>query len=681
MKKKERPILELVLIITVATILVAGTLVKFTHDNRTRISSQNQEYLIDATRKLATVIDSELNAGFDNIRFVSEMLSNNMSDGKIDIDRMYSLKESSIFDFIEFADTEGWDHTVLGTKTYAGDREYYKEGVLQGKMGLEVVFNSRATHETLLMFYAPVYHNHEIMGAVLGVYQATRNLTKLLSTQYFGKDALTYLADPEGRVVAGSCSDIDTETIVFVDQLPEGGRRTIIPDNGWQLVHYFPEEANESMIAQANRIGYVLCGSVLLLYAIVLATTIRFIRNKHRKYTTEMEKALSSAEKSSQAKTIFLNNMSHDIRTPLNAITGFNDMALRELGKDNDKVRSCLIKVSRSSETLLKLINDILEISHIETGKIILAQDNIDIMFSFMGIESMLKEIARESGIGLQFTFGTIEDKFVIYDSSHVTRIFTNLISNAIKFNQYGGWVRVRCEQIGRRDQDHGLYRYTVEDNGIGMSEEFQEHMFEQFTRENNTTASRVQGIGLGLAMCKDLTELMGGTITCTSIKGKGTTFTVTLPYKLQDGRNYSIPEMGNRHIIREFIGKKVLLVEDNELNSEIAASILEEMGFTVTFAKNGSVAVQIMSAAMPGDFDVILMDIQMPVLDGYEATRQIRALGTEISMIPIIAMTANAFEEDRQQAIDCGMNDHIAKPVNPQLMAATIAKYVSGKL
>ena len=680
MKKTERPLLTLFLIISAATILVAGVLVKFTHENRNRINSQNHEYLIDATRKMAAGIDSKLDAGFENIRFIAGILSNYQTGMEIDLDQLRSFMKSSVFDFIEFADTEGWDHTVLGTKTYAGDRNYFTQGVQQGKTGLEVVYDSRATHETLLMFYAPVFYKEKIIGAVIGVYQAARKITGLLSSKFFGKDALAYLADPDGRVVASS-SQLDTQAVVFIDDLPEGGRRTILPGNGWQIVQYFPEEATEAMVSEANSLGYHLCITILFLYAVILVTTVLYLRNKHSKYTQAMEKALSSAEKSSQAKTTFLNNMSHDIRTPLNAITGFNDMALRELGKDNDKVRSCLIKVSRSSETLLKLISDILEISHIETGKVKLSEDNVDILFSFMGIESMLKEIARESGIGLQFTFGTIEDKFVIYDSSHVTRIFTNLISNAIKFNQYGGWVRVRCEQIGRRDQDHGLYRYTVEDNGIGMSEEFQEHMFEQFTRENNTTASRVQGIGLGLAMCKDLTELMGGTITCTSIKGKGTTFTVTLPYKLQDGRNYSIPEMGNRHIIREFIGKKVLLVEDNELNSEIAASILEEMGFTVTFAKNGSVAVQIMSAAMPGDFDVILMDIQMPVLDGYEATRQIRALGTEISMIPIIAMTANAFEEDRQQAIDCGMNDHIAKPVNPQLMAATIAKYVSGKL
>lgn len=680
MKKTERPLLTLILIISAATILVAGVMVRFTHENRNRINSQNHEYLIDATRKMAAGIDSELHAGFENIRFISDILSSHQTGREFDYDQLRSLMESSVFDFIEFADAEGWDHTVLGTKTYAGDRAYFTQGVQQGKTGLEVVYDSRATHETLLMFYAPVFYKEEIIGAVIGVYQATRKITELLSSKFFGRDALAYLADPEGRVVASS-SQFDTQAVVYVDDLPEGGRRTILPSNGWQIVQYFPEEATDAMVSEANSLGYLLCGTVLLLYAVILVTTVLYLRKKHSKYTQAMEKALSSAEKSSLAKTTFLNNMSHDIRTPLNAITGFNDMALRELGKDNDKVRSCLIKVSRSSETLLKLISDILEISHIETGKVKLAEDNVDIMFSFMGIESMLKEIARESGIGLQFTFGTVEDKFVIYDSSHVTRIFTNLISNAIKFNQYGGWVRVRCEQIGRSDKDHGLYRYTVEDNGIGMSEEFQEHMFEQFTRENTTTASRVQGIGLGLAMCKDLTELMGGTITCTSIKGKGTTFTVTLPFKLQDGRNYSIPEMGNRHIIREFIGKKVLLVEDNELNSEIAASILEEMGFTVTFAKDGSVAVQIMSAAVPGDFDVILMDIQMPVLDGYEATRQIRALGTEISKIPIIAMTANAFEEDRQQAIDCGMNDHIAKPVNPQLMAATIAKYVSGKL
>ena len=382
------------------------------------------------------------------------------------------------------------------------------------------------------------------------------------------------------------------------------------------------------------------------------------------------------ANSANHAKTVFLNNMSHDIRTPLNAITGFNNMALRELGKDDDKVRECLEKVNRSSDTLLTILNDILEISRIESGKVSFSRDKGNVEYSFVNIEAMLTEIARTAGIDLKFSVGQVQDKFVICDFAQVTRIFTNLVTNAIKYTQRGGWVKVRGEQIGRRSDGYGIYRYTVQDNGIGMSEEFQKTMFQQFSRERTSTVSKIQGTGLGLALCKDLTEMMGGTISCESVQGKGSTFTVVLPFKIQEGQEYLVPGTDSGEIVLSFEGKRVLLVEDNELNREIATALLEEMGFKVIASEDGVDAVEKVRGGSPGDFDVILMDIQMPVLNGYDATRQIRSLGTDLSRIPIIAMTANAYDEDRKLALEAGMNAHVTKPIDIGQLTEALKKF-----
>ena len=416
--------------------------------------------------------------------------------------------------------------------------------------------------------------------------------------------------------------------------------------------------------APAYSIGYML--GCCIIYSFVLSEMLE------ARAVESMR--ISSANK---AKTTFLNNMSHDIRTPLNAITGFNNMALKELGKDNEKVKDYLKKIGHSSDTLLSIINDILEISRIESGKISITEDKGNVLYSFANIESMMKEVARTAGIDLEFSFGKVEDLYVVCDISHCCRIFTNLISNAIKYTERGGKVIVRCEQTGRREDGYGIYTYTVKDNGIGMSEEFQKQLFQPFARENSSTVSRIQGTGLGLAMCKNLAEKMGGSISCVSRKGEGSTFTLVLPFKIQEGQEYEIPQNGMENIAGLLKGRHILLVEDNPLNREIAMALLEEMEAEVTEADDGSAAVEIMKSPEAENLDIILMDIQMPVIDGYEATRQIRALGTEASRIPIIAMTANAFGEDRKKAIAAGMNAHVAKPIDILRLTETLAKFL----
>ena len=414
--------------------------------------------------------------------------------------------------------------------------------------------------------------------------------------------------------------------------------------------------------APAYSIGYTL--GCCLIYSYVISDMLEARLRENLQ--------MSSASK---AKTAFLNSMSHDIRTPLNAITGFNNMALKALGKDDDKVRDYLEKTGRSADNLLTIINDILEISRIEAGKITMTEDKGKVQYSFANIEPMMREIARTAGIDLTFSIGKIDDEYVVCDFAHCARVFTNLISNAIKYTPKGGKVQVRCEQTGRRADGFGLYTYTFEDNGIGMSEEFQKRLFEPFSREQTSTVSKIQGTGLGLALCKNLVEVMGGTISCVSQQGKGSCFTVTLPFRIQEGQEFVDPENGDAAWEKILESKKILLVEDNELNREIASSILEEMGAKVSEAADGAIAVEIMRSAEADAFDLILMDIQMPIIDGYEATRQIRALGTPASRIPIVAMTANAYDEDRRLALAAGMNAHLSKPIDIDLLRETLSR------
>lgn len=437
------------------------------------------------------------------------------------------------------------------------------------------------------------------------------------------------------------------------------------------------------------------------------------IRNVDKVIREEMERkkqlemALQMAQSASRAKTTFLNNMSHDIRTPMNAIIGFTGMALRNLGKDDNKVRECVEKIGLSGGSLLELINDILEISRIESGRIEFTRDKGDVYYSFVGIDTMMHELAGQHDISLSFDFGKITDRYVVCDFSHCNRIFTNVISNAIKYTPPGGWVKVHCEQIESTREGYANFKYVIKDNGIGMSEEFQKHLFEQFARENSSTVSKIQGSGLGLALCKNLIERMGGTITCDSKQGLGSTFTIILPFEKQQGNDYREPEL----VVEisgesSFKGKNILLVEDNELNREIACEILENLGFNVTTAEDGDIAVDKVRQAAPGTFALILMDIQMPRMNGYEATRAIRAFEASTikgqlmeqrqkgiaqqstdspddnllpnrNHIPIIALSANAFEEDRHKAFEAGMDDHIAKPIDVENLRKTLTKYV----
>ena len=390
----------------------------------------------------------------------------------------------------------------------------------------------------------------------------------------------------------------------------------------------------------------------------------------------ELIEARDMANEANNAKTVFLFNMSHDIRTPMNAIIGYTGMAKKKC-KNQPQIAEYLEKIDIAGNNLLSIVNQVLEMSRIEAGKVELAQEPINLIDNYNIQKTIVESNAAVHGITLNSEIGTIQDCHVITDAGRLNQVITNILGNAIKYTREGGSVTYSLRQLGKDEQQRGIYEFNVTDTGIGMSQEFQEHIFDQFSRERTSTVSGIQGTGLGMSIVKKIVTLMDGEIRVDSELGKGTSVTVKLPLLI----DCSSPETAGEEAFcaPKFEGRHVLLVEDNEMNREIASEILADCGIIVDEAENGAVAVQKVSEVSPGTYDFILMDVQMPVMDGYEATAAIRKLkDTALANIPIIALSANAFEEDRNKSLAAGMNDHIAKPIDINVLFQTIGKYLS---
>ena len=385
------------------------------------------------------------------------------------------------------------------------------------------------------------------------------------------------------------------------------------------------------------------------------------------------------AEENSKAKTTFLSNMSHDIRTPMNAIIGYTNLARRE-GVSVEEMREFLTKIDTSSQHLLSLINDVLEMSRIESGRMELDEAENNLVQVVQEIGDMFATQMETKKINFVVDTSQVKNKFVICDKNRINRILLNLTSNAYKFTPEGGKISITLLQTGA-DEKFGNYELRVKDSGIGMSEEFAREVFEPFTRERTSTVSGIQGTGLGMAITKNFTDLMNGKISVKTAKGKGTEFILNFNFAIIDKIEVEEEKISAESQEIDFTQKKLLLVEDIEVNREIALMVLEEFGFQVDYAVNGQDAVEKFSKSKPGDFDAILMDIQMPVMNGYEATKKIRALeNSELAKIPIIAMTANAFSEDVENAKAAGMNAHIAKPLDVPKMIETLKEILTEK-
>ena len=398
--------------------------------------------------------------------------------------------------------------------------------------------------------------------------------------------------------------------------------------------------------------------------------------NDTQKLNAKLQIAVENAESANHAKSTFLFNMSHDIRTPMNAIIGYADLASRH-SDDPAKLKNYMENIQVCGQNLLMLLNNVLDLARIENDKTEMEYSVSDVDKDFRNCIAMFRNQADSKGQTLMVTTQLLHP-YIYADIPHLTEVCTNLVSNAVKYTGAGGTIRCDVTQKPGEKESWCNMVITVADNGIGMSQEFQKHIFEPFERERTSTISKVEGSGIGMGIVKKLVGLMGGTVKVESRIGVGSTFTVTIPCRIASEDEIQAKRETGPSDQKSLFGVKILLAEDNDLNAEIAVELLQEEGCTVDRAKDGVECVDMLEKAANGTYQLIFMDIQMPVMNGYDATKKIRRMDDpQKADIPIIAMTANAFSEDKQAALDAGMNDHIAKPINMNVLVPTIQKYL----
>lgn len=418
---------------------------------------------------------------------------------------------------------------------------------------------------------------------------------------------------------------------------------------------------------------------VALLLLVCVYHILQNQRAKDREQQMLLRKSAAAAEAANKAKSAFLFNMSHDIRTPMNAIIGYAELSRNHL-HEPDKLSEYLSDIRTCGQKMLSIIDNILEIARIENNQIVLEESICNIEESFDSCIVMFNTAVQEKHQTIT-VHKQVANPYVYIDSSHLSEIVLNVISNAIKYTGQNGKIDCCLTQKPHEDADWCYMEISIADNGIGMSEEFQAHIFESFSREHSSTISGIEGTGLGMGIVKNLVDLMHGMIEIQSSPGKGSTFTICIPCRTARKEEAEPRKSSSDRPQKTLAGKRILLAEDNDLNAEIAIELLSEEGLLVDRVSNGVACVEKLEKAAPDFYDLILMDIQMPVMNGYDATRKIRQLEDPFrSSIPIIAMTANAFAEDRQKALFVGMNDHVAKPVDMNILIPVLEKHIRTK-
>ena len=481
-------------------------------------------------------------------------------------------------------------------------------------------------------------------------------------------------------------------TNIMIDQIEYYYCLTTLSSSDMTLMLLIPAEyvAASTMNIMNSTIRVVIIIMMLMVVLIVLAlisiikvqrsSQLVKIEQKNNEELNKLrlvaEEAMIAAESASKAKSTFLSNMSHDIRTPMNAIIGFTNIGLKQ--NPTPELKNCLEKISNSSEHLLTLINDVLDISRIESGKIKYTPLPIDIREVTDTVLNIMHGFLSNRNINFRTRRTRIETPYVLADAVRIREVLVNILGNAVKFTDDGGSIIFEMNYYPWEDDKHIVVCYRISDTGVGMSEEFVEHIFDEFSQEENSARTQYKGTGLGMAITKRYVDLMGGTISVESKKNEGSTFTIEIPFELTD--ESEVRKQGIPASKADLTGVKILMAEDNELNAEIAMVQLEEAGIQVTRASDGKEVVKIFAENPPGTFDIILMDVMMPEMNGYEATKAIRSMNNrhDDSNIPIIAMTANAFAEDVQASLDAGMNGHIAKPINIDELIKAIARNVN---
>jgi signal transduction histidine kinase/ActR/RegA family two-component response regulator len=681
-------------------------------ENETRL----HEEALDDVELDAQMVSQQLNGLYVSLEATAPVLAleNGFTRPQM-LQALSSLREACNFDFTVRTNTDGIAFNFQGKDNINLANRRYIHQSLQGERSCEyVTAGIYDPSSAYVILSVPIPYRDKVVGVLHGSYKASNfdALLGKLAAQTGNYGSATFLLAADGKLVASSnrktsCQEFaqllapalaagnaDTQTIKANLMAGNSGYLPLKVNGRLQYYYYAPLTEIKScpwvMVTQVSEASLLartrsVREGMLLLFVVAVVITAALIISVLRQQrlmvlqeenAEQLAQALAAARQANRAKSDFLSRMSHDMRTPLNGIIGMTYLAQ---GLANPAgTRDCLDKITVSSKFLLGLINDVLDMAKAESGKMELHPEPYDLGQFLAYLEAVIKPLCAEKGIKLVFDLQPVKTRVPVLDKLRFNQLCFNLLSNAVKYTPEGGTVTLRIRDKMVTESRFAL-RMEISDTGIGMSEEFQKTMFEPFTQENRNDVSQTRGTGLGLAIVKKIVDVMQGTMTVRSQPGAGTTFQI----------NFEVDSVPRETVAKvaasaadyaDLAGKHVLLCEDHPLNQEIAKALLQKKGLVVETAENGQVGREKFSASAPGYYDAILMDIRMPVLDGYEAAREIRALERpDAKSVPIIAMTAEAFADSIAQAKQAGMNDYLTKPVEPEQLFRVLQKYTVG--
>ena len=661
----------------------------YTHYNE---SSESKSLLraIESARQMSTNIDMEIeNGGQLSREFLKENLQTLWVDGILVLDTEgktdceYSMDESLTSEITEYLQKD-----IIMDFTGYEERSYSERFTREDGSQIDIAACARKDAPGIVAIYyytSPEFARNytlTIQGLLKG-YNIQKDGTIIVADNGIivaSNDEKLLRQDTAGNeVVQAMKKHTDSQHIYHLKNEGTGCYGIMLKQRDYYIYAYLPDTEifHNLPLNVAGVISlYVLIFGIF--WFCISRTNLEHQKQeleKEEKYKAELLIVAKKAEAANEAKTEFLQRMSHDIRTPINGICGMLDVA-DHYADDMEKQTECRAKIKEASYLLLELVNEVLDMSKLESDEVILEEIPFNLSCISREVFVVIEQIAAEQNIRIVWEKKEIIHRDLIGSPGHVKRVMMNILSNAVKYNRANGQIYISCREIPSEQPGMTTMEFVCRDTGIGMTEEFQKHIFEPFAQEDAGSRTKFAGTGLGMAISKNLVEKMGGTITFESKEGAGTTFVIRVPFRIDTDRS-GRPETGEKTEV-SIRGLHILLAEDNELNMEIAEFLLQNEGAVVTKAWNGQEAVEIFEKSGSGEFDVILMDIMMPVMNGYEAAKRIRSLDREdAKAIPIIAMTANAFVEDRMKAKEAGMNEHIGKPVDGKLLVKVIHELV----
>ncbi len=638
---------------------------------------------------MAQITEKRVRARLDQYIMLSELLGNYISAGEnLDENTFSELaekipNEDGVIKAFELA-PEGIVTDIYPKQGNEGafgldmlqEHERKKDAILAKKSGKYTLGGPYQLKQggTGALLFNPVYQDNnseqgEFWGFVILVIDWDRFIGEInldyLSDADFCYRIWTYDRDSSDRIILAESQSDMPDNILTVE--------CTVPNNTW----YFDIIPSRGWIPRSY---WIMCIAISYIFSLLIATVFYLTSSKkhrERQYEAELEKSAEQAKNANEAKTRFLFNMSHDIRTPMNAIVGFSDLLEKNL-QNEKKAKEYLGKIQSSSNLLLMIINQVLEMARIESGTAVLQLKAEDMDALFHRVNTVFEEDVKKKNLQYHAVLD-VRHHYAVCDQTKLQEIMLNIISNAIKYTPEGHSIHVEIHEAVSENPSKIRCIFSCEDTGIGISEEYLPHIYEEFSREHTSTENKVPGTGLGLSIIKSMIELMGGSIQVESRQGIGTKFTVDLSFDMASKEEvYGSRNAIKTSAIHTIKGKRILIAEDNELNAEIAKTVLEDVGALVTRVEDGQQAVELFKEKPAGTFDAILMDLMMPIMDGYTATREIRSLErSDSKTIPIIAMTANAFQEDAEKCIAVGMNAHLAKPLDIEKVMITICRLV----